>query len=78
VPTKPTRRTRPSAALSSAKSFWKSMMVAFGYSSSGTMKTGKFRVSVTALSCLAKGSLSGPPSNMALPSFKTSTAPLSN
>ena len=37
------------------------MIDALGYSSSGTMNTGKLRVSVIVLSSLANGSLSGPP-----------------
>ena len=67
----------PPAEISRNKSA-KVMMVALGYSSSGTMNTGRFLVSLTALSCLAKGSLSGPPRIIGFPRAGTSTVPLSN
>ena len=77
APARPTRRTG-FEPLTSLNSWAKSMIVALGYSSSGTMKTGRLRVFLMALSCCAKGSLSGPPRISGSPASGTRTAPLSN
>ena len=68
-------RTR---ARSSSSSCLKLMMTAFGYSSFGTMKTGKQRTLVMAEFICANGSDSGPPSRYGSPSMGTRTAPFSN
>ena len=78
VPTNPIRRSTVPLAFSSKLSCAKLMMVALGYSSSGTMNTGKHRVLAMAEDIFAKGSLSGPPRSSGSPSMGTSTAPFSN
>ena len=54
------------------------MMCAFGYSSSGTMKTGKQRIFLIAELWSANGSDSGPPSSHGSPLRGTNTEPFSN